>query len=55
MTPISDGFFIELRYLRPALLLLAGGLVPRRWCARHPLADDRPLAGMAGSAPAGSA
>jgi hypothetical protein len=27
MTQISDGFFAELRLLRPALLLLAGGLV----------------------------
>ncbi len=27
MTPITDEFFVELRYLRPALLLLAGALV----------------------------
>lgn len=27
MTPITDDFFVELRFLRPALLLLAGGLV----------------------------
>jgi copper chaperone NosL len=27
MTPITDEFFVELRYLRPALLLLAGELV----------------------------
>jgi hypothetical protein len=44
MTPIADGFFVELRYLRPALLALAAMLVvaaalrQTRWLAAIPLA-----------------
>jgi hypothetical protein len=44
MTPIADGFFVELRFLRPALLALAAMLVvaaalrQTRWVAAIPLA-----------------
>ena len=43
MTPIADDFFVELRFLRPALLLLAGALAlaaalrHARWAAVTPL------------------
>ena len=43
MTPISDGFFVELRYLRPALLVIAALLAVAataqraRWVATIPL------------------
>jgi hypothetical protein len=43
MTPISDDFFVELRFLRPALLLMAGVLLvaalarQARWIAVIPL------------------
>lgn len=43
MTPISDGFFVELRYLRPALLVIAALLAVAataqraRWVAAIPL------------------
>jgi hypothetical protein len=43
MTPIADDFFVELRFLRPALLVLAGALAlaallrHARWAAMIPL------------------
>ncbi len=53
MTPIADDFFVELRFLRPALLALAGGLAlaamlrHARWIALIPLAGMAAL-GVAG-------
>ena len=53
MTPIADDFFVELRYLRPALLVLAGGLAlaaglrHARWVAVTSLASMAAL-GVAG-------
>jgi len=50
MTPIADDFFVELRFLRPALLALAGGLAlaavlrHARWIAVIPLAGMAALA-----------
>ncbi|MGH7580151.1 MAG: hypothetical protein ACREM9_08265 [Gemmatimonadales bacterium] len=47
MTPISDGFFTELRFLRPALLLLAGGLVAAALARQARWITVAALAGMA--------
>jgi hypothetical protein len=49
MTPIADDFFVELRFLRPALLALAGGLAlatvrQARWVAVIALAGMAALA-----------
>ena len=46
MTPISDGFFAELRILRPALLLLAGGLVAAALVRQARWVTTAALAGM---------
>jgi hypothetical protein len=53
MTPIADDFFVELRFLRPALLALGGALAlaallrHARWIAVIPLAGMAAL-GVAG-------
>jgi hypothetical protein len=50
MTPISDGFFMELRFLRPALLAMAAALLVAalarhaRWIAAIPLVGMAALA-----------
>lgn len=53
MTPISDDFFLELRFLRPALLLLAAGLVTAAIVRRARWLAPAALAGMVLLAAAG--
>ena len=47
MTPISDSFFIELRFLRPALLALSAVLVVAAAVRQTRWVTSIPLAGMA--------
>lgn len=53
MTPISAGFFTELRYLRPVLLLLAGLLVIAALARRAKWLPPVALAGLVGLGAAG--
>ena len=53
MTPISDDFFTELRYLRPVLLLLAGFLVIAALARGARWLPSAALAGLAGLGAAG--
>jgi hypothetical protein len=48
MTPIADDFFVELRFLRPALLVLAGALALAATLRNVRWAAIIPLVGMAG-------
>jgi hypothetical protein len=47
MTPISDSFFVELRFLRPALLALSAVLVVAAAVRQTRWVTSIPLAGMA--------
>ena len=53
MTPIADDFFVELRYLRPALLVLAGALALAALARRARWMPVLPLVGMIAMAAAG--
>ena len=53
MTPIADDFFVELRYLRPALLVLAGALALAALARRARWMPVLPLVGMSAMAAAG--
>ena len=53
MTPIADDFFVELRYLQPALLVLAGALALAALARRARWMPVLPLVGMIAMAAAG--
>ena len=53
MTPIADDFFVELRYLRPALIVLAGALALAALARRARWMPVLPLVGMIAMAAAG--
>ncbi len=53
MTPITQDYFVELRYLRPALLMLAGALAIAAAVRRARWIVWVPLAGMTAMAAAG--
>ena len=53
MTPIADDFFVELRYLQPGLLVLAGALALAALARRARWMPVLPLVGMIAMAAAG--